>query len=293
MLEHRFGHYCQNGKVTFSAWAPRCKTLDLELKHESSVHAMQREENGWYRLTLENLGHGDCYRFRLNGEHSRPDPAAQWFESSVHDWNRVVDHDRFEWKIQDWQGVSRRDLVIYELHISTFTPEGTFLSSIERIDELVELGVTAIELLPLAQCPGRWNWGYDGVGIYAPQNTYGSPKDLKTFIDSCHSKGIAVILDVVFNHLGPEGNYLAEFAPFFTKKRKTPWGDSLNFDAKHSQYVRSFMAQCAVDWIKNYRLDGLRVEPYTSCTTTATFPFRWKSPKPSMNLRQRSIEKST
>ncbi|WP_075082051.1 alpha-amylase family glycosyl hydrolase [Mariniblastus fucicola] len=259
-MQHQFGHRFENGKVTFRVWAPKCKTLDLETKKEPTFRSMQRDEDGWFEITVDDVQHADAYRFCIDGERSRPDPAAHAFESSVHDWNLAVDHAQFDWRSNDWKGIEKRDLIIYELHIGTFTKEGTFLSAIERVDELVELGITAIEILPVAQCPGRWNWGYDGVGIYATQNTYGSPDDFKTFVDACHQKGVAVILDVVFNHLGPEGNYLSEFAPFFTKKRKTPWGDALNFDGKHSQPVREFMAQCGVHWIENYRLDGLRVD---------------------------------
>ena len=259
-MQKRFGHRFDDGKVTFEVWAPKCKTLNLELKQPARSIPMQNGDDGWYQLQVDGLEHGDAYRFQIDGQHSRPDPAGHWFESSVHGWNRVVDHQRYPWKVNDWKGISKTDLLVYELHIGTFTPQGTFLSAIERIDELVNLGITAIEVLPLAQCPGRWNWGYDGVGIYAVQNTYGSPDDFKTFVDACHARGMAVIVDVVFNHLGPEGNYLAEFAPFFNKKRKTPWGDGLNFDSADCQNVRAFMAQCAVDWIKNYRLDGLRVD---------------------------------
>ena len=221
---------------------------------------MERSEDGWFSITVDDIAHGDAYRFRINEEKSRPDPAAHWFESSVHQWNRAVDHGDFNWQSTNWKGIAKRDLIIYELHIGTFTEDGTFLSAIERLDELIELGITAIEILPVAQCPGRWNWGYDGVGLFAAQNTYGSPHDLKTFVDACHSKGLAVVLDVVFNHLGPEGNYLSEFAPFFTNKRKTPWGDALNFDGQDCQHVRAFMSQCAVHWIEHYRFDGLRVD---------------------------------
>ncbi len=221
---------------------------------------MERSEDGWFSITVDDIAHGDAYRFRINEEKSRPDPAAHWFESSVHQWNRAVDHGDFHWQSTNWKGIAKRDLIIYELHIGTFTEDGTFLSAIERLDELIELGITAIEILPVAQCPGRWNWGYDGVGLFAAQNTYGSPHDLKTFVDACHSKGLAVVLDVVFNHLGPEGNYLSEFAPFFTNKRKTPWGDALNFDGQDCQHVRAFMSQCAVHWIEHYRFDGLRVD---------------------------------
>jgi malto-oligosyltrehalose trehalohydrolase len=259
-MQHQHGHRFENGKVTFRVWAPKCKTLELETKTEPAFRTMERGEDGWFSITVDDVADQDLYRFRIDSEKSRPDPAAHAFESSVHGWNRAVDHDRFDWQSADWKGIAKRDMIVYELHIGTFTEQGTFRTAIERIDELVELGITAIEILPVAQCPGRWNWGYDGVGIFAAQNTYGSPDDLKTFIDACHSKGLAVILDVVFNHLGPEGNYLSEFAPFFTKKRKTPWGDALNFDGQDSQHVREFMSQCAVHWIKHYRFDGLRVD---------------------------------
>lgn len=221
---------------------------------------MDRGEDGWFEIAAENIKHGDAYRFRIDGEKSRPDPAAHSFEASVHEWNLAIDHGSYQWQTADWKGVAKRDLIIYELHIGTFTETGTFLSATERIDELIELGINAIEVLPVAQCPGRWNWGYDGVGIFAAQNTYGTVDEFKTFIDTCHQKGVAVILDVVFNHLGPEGNYLSEYAPYFTKKRKTPWGDSLNFDDTDCEHVRSFMSQCAVYWIENYNLDGLRVD---------------------------------
>ena len=224
------------------------------------LRSMDRGDDGWFSISAEDIEHGDAYRFRIDSNNSRPDPAAHAFESSVHEWNLAIDHDKFSWKCQNWKGIPKGDLIVYELHIGTFTQQGTFLAAIDRVDELVELGITAIEILPVAQCPGRWNWGYDGVGIFAAQNTYGSPDDFKTFIDACHQKGVAVILDVVFNHLGPEGNYLSEFAPYFTKKRKTPWGDALNFDDKNSEHVRSFMSQCAVHWIENYQLDGLRVD---------------------------------
>ena len=271
-MEHQFGHRFENGNATFQMWAPKCKTLELETRDDGKFRQMNRGDDGWFSITEEDIKHGDAYRFRIDGEKSRPDPAGHWFESSVHEWNRAVDHSSFQWNADNWKGVPKRDLIVYELHIGTFTEQGNFLSTIDRVDELVELGVTAIEILPVAQCPGRWNWGYDGVGIFAAQNTYGSPDDFKTFIDACHQRGVAVILDVVFNHLGPEGNYLSEFAPFFTKKRKTPWGDALNFDGKDCQHVRAFMAQCGVHWIENYRLDGLRVDAVHFMFDDSDFP---------------------
>ena len=259
-MHHQHGHHFENGNVTFRVWAPKCKAVELETKKDPALRPMQRGDDSWFTINVDDLENGDAYRFRIDGEKSRPDPAAHAFESSVHEWNRAIDHDAFEWNANDWKGIPKRDLIIYELHIGTFTEGGTFLSAIDRVDELIELGINAIEVLPVAQCPGRWNWGYDGVGIFAVQNTYGTTDDFKTFIDACHQKGVAVILDVVFNHLGPEGNYLSEFAPYFTKKRKTPWGDALNFDDKQCQHVRAFMSQCAVHWIENYQLDGLRVD---------------------------------
>lgn len=259
-LKPRSGHEFHDGNVTFRVWAPECKNVELETKTSIPFREMQRDADGYFSITVNDVAHGDRYRFRLGGETSQPDPAGHQFESSVHGWNQAVDHDRFSWQEQTWHGIPKRDLIVYELHIGTLTKAGTFDAAIAKIPELVRLGVTAIELLPLAQCPGRWNWGYDGVGLYAVQNTYGSPDDFKRFVDACHQHGIAVILDVVFNHLGPEGNYLAEFGPFFTKRHSTPWGDALNFDGRHSQHVRQFIIDCATHWVENYRLDGLRLD---------------------------------
>ncbi len=262
-MKQTCGHFFHDDhKATFRVWAPKCKTIELATRNNDTEHflAMQGDDTGFFQVTTENIRHGDAYRFRLDGSDLRPDPAAHAFESSVHQWNVAVDHRRYPWKCDPWAGVAKRDLVIYEMHIGTFTQKGTFESAQERLGELVELGINAIEILPLAQCPGKWNWGYDGVGLFAVQNTYGSPEDFKGFVDHCHGLGIAVILDVVFNHLGPEGNYLSNFCPFFTNKRKTPWGDAINFDGKDNRYVREFMADCAVHWIGNYHLDGLRFD---------------------------------
>ena len=256
-----FGHYFADKLVTFKVWAPKCKTVELELRNsQPNFQKMTRSDDGFHEITVDDVKHGDPYRLRIDGKASLPDPAGHAFENNVHGWNLAVDQNSWEWRCDQWQGIPKRDLVIYELHIGTFTQQGTFASAKARIGELKDLGVNAIELLPLAQCPGKWNWGYDGVGIWAVQNTYGTPDQFKDFVDHCHELGIAVILDVVFNHLGPEGNYLSQFGPFFTRKRKTPWGDALNFDGNKSEFVRDFMAQCAVHWIRNYRLDGLRMD---------------------------------
>ena len=179
--------------------------------------------------------------------------------AGVHGASQVIDH-AFDWTDQDWQGVPQEDLIIYELHIGSFTESGTFLAAIERLDELVELGVTAIELMPLATAAGRWNWGYDGVNLFAPSPNYGSPDDLRRLINAAHHKGLAVILDVVYNHLGPEGNYLADFGPYFSKRHTTPWGAAPNFDDQGSEQLRRFFVANAIGWLDEYHFDGLRVD---------------------------------
>ena len=172
----------------------------------------------------------------------------------------MVDQDLYRWQDESWQGVAKDDLVIYELHIGAFTQAGTWLGAMERLPELIDLGVTAVEILPIAQTPGRWNWGYDGVGLFAAENVYGTPGELKQFVDACHQHGLAVILDVVYNHLGPEGNYLSEFGPYFTKKHHTPWGSAWNFDDVDNHHVRKMMLQNVAMWIEDYHFDGLRLD---------------------------------
>ncbi len=246
----------------FSVWAKSRKRMKLELKQAGNVtlHPMQRDDDGFFSVTVDGVKHGDDYRFVLNRSTQRPDPAAHYYTQDVHGWCKVIDHDQYQWRQSNWKGLEKKDLVLYELHIGTFTEKGTFLSTIERLDELVELGVSAIELLPVAQCPGRWNWGYDGVGLFSVANNYGTPDHLKQLVDACHERGLAIILDVVYNHLGPEGNYVSEFGPYFTAKHHTPWGSAWNFDDVDNQYVRQFMTENVRLWIQEYRFDGLRLD---------------------------------
>lgn len=246
----------------FSVWAKSRKRMKLELRQNGKVsqHKMLRDDDGFFTVTVDNVRHGDDYRFMLNRTTSRPDPAAHFYSHDVHRWCKVIDHAQYDWKQSGWKGLEKKDLIIYELHIGTFTERGTFLSTIERLDELVELGVTAIELLPVAQCPGRWNWGYDGVGLFSVTNNYGTPDHLKQLIDACHEKGLAILLDVVYNHLGPEGNYLSEFAPYFTARHHTPWGSAWNFDDVDNRFVRNFILENVRLWIEDYRFDGLRLD---------------------------------
>jgi len=246
----------------FSVWAKSRNRMKLELRKSGQItqHKMERDDDGFFSVTIDDVNHGDDYRFVLNRNTQRPDPAAHFYSHDVHGWCKVINHDQYTWQQPDWQGLEKNDLVIYELHIGTFTQRGTFLSTIERLDELVELGITAIELLPISQCPGRWNWGYDGVGLFSVANNYGTPDHLKQLIDACHEKGLAVILDVVYNHLGPEGNYLSEFSPYFTAKHHTPWGSAWNFDDIDNRFVRQFMQESVRLWIQEYRFDGLRLD---------------------------------
>ncbi len=195
---------------------------------------MRPEGDGYFAHAEEGVREGQRYAYRLDGGPERPDPCSRWQPDGVHRPSAVVFPDRFLWTDSDWRGVSRADLAFYELHVGTFTPAGTFDAVIPRLSELRDLGVTAIEIMPVAQFPGTRNWGYDGVHLFAPQNTYGGPDGLRRLVDACHAHGLAVILDVVYNHLGPEGNYAGEFGPYYTDRYRTPWGAALNYDGPGS-----------------------------------------------------------
>ena len=264
--EHFFGpRKITPGIWQFNVWAPKPKELTLLLKRGNDVvkFPMENSADGFFTVTVGDdvaINHGDQYCFCIDGKANRPDVAARYYVDDVHGWCSVVDQDQHSWNDDDWQGVAKDDLVIYELHIGTFTQAGNWLGAIERLPELVALGVTAVEILPIAQTPGRWNWGYDGVGLFAAENAYGTPGELKQFVDACHQHGLAAILDVVYNHLGPEGNYLSEFGPYFTNKHHTPWGSAWNFDDVDNQYVRNMMLHNAAMWIEDYHFDGLRLD---------------------------------
>lgn len=249
--------------TSFRVWAPKSNTVHLHVETDQGPirQEMTREENGYHAAIVEQVEPGDQYGYELDRGSVRPDPVSFYQPDGVHHRSMIIDHRTFPWQDDDWRGVSKRDLVIYELHVGTFTEAGTFAGVIERLDYLRELGITAIELMPVAQTPGRWNWGYDGVNLYAPRNTYGTPDDFKTLVDAAHAAGIAVLLDVVYNHLGPEGNYLAEFAPYFSEKHTTPWGPAFNFDDPRSgRPVREYIIQNSLYWLREYHLDGLRLD---------------------------------
>ncbi|KEO71962.1 malto-oligosyltrehalose trehalohydrolase [Anditalea andensis] len=244
----------------FTLWSPHADNVQVIIKGEEAARTMERDAYGyWHSNDGNGVTAGSKYKFLLNGEHKLPDPASMSQPDGVHEWSEVVDHD-FDWTDENWQPAPLSDLIIYELHVGTFTEKGTFEAIIDRIDHLQALGINAIEIMPIAQFPGSRNWGYDGVYPFAAQNSYGGVSKLKMLVDKFHQAGIAVILDVVYNHMGPEGNYLSLFGPYFTEKYNTPWGAALNFDDSYSDHIRNFFLQNALMWLKEFHIDGLRLD---------------------------------
>ncbi len=265
------------GRRTFTVWAPHRDRVELELVGDQAVSGRVEEKTliemqpvdeqvdqeirvGYWQLALPDVQPGARYFFRLDGTVTRPDPASNFQPEGVHGPSEVIDHRQFDWKDDNWQSIGLEEMIIYELHAGTFTPEGTFSSAIERLDYLKGLGVNAIEIMPVAQFPGSRNWGYDGAYPYAVQNSYGGPDGLKELVNACHQNGMAVVLDVVYNHLGPEGNYLRDFGPYFTDKYKTPWGEAINFDGAYSNQVRDYFIENALYWLRDYHIDALRLD---------------------------------
>jgi len=247
--------------TTFTVWAPQASQVELALKSSDAKKIpLQREAFGYWTALAEDAGPGTRYMFTLDKEKDRPDPASQFQPDGPHGASAVVDHTSFNWTDQQWQGLPLEQLIIYELHVGTFSEEGTFEGVIKHLPELKDLGITAIEIMPIAQFPGGRNWGYDGVFPFAAQNTYGGPEGLRKLVDACHAQGLSVVLDVVYNHMGPEGNYLNDYGNYFTHRYNTPWGDALNFDDAHSDHVRNFFLQNALMWLRDFHVDALRLD---------------------------------
>lgn len=234
---------------------------------------MQSEPGGWWIAALESTGPGSDYGFVLDGDGPFPDPRSACQPNGVHGLSRLVDHAAFHWTDSDFQPAPLSAAVLYELHVGTFTSVGTFAAAIEKLDHLVRLGVTHVELMPVAEFPGNRGWGYDGVDLFAPHHAYGGPEGLKRLVDACHARGLAVLLDVVYNHLGPSGNYLGKFAPYFTRRHSTPWGEAVNFDGPHSDEVRRYFCDNARMWLCDYHFDGLRLDAVDAILDTNAFPF--------------------
>jgi len=243
----------------FRVWAPNLARLNVRLLGTNRIVPMQETERGYHEAKVEGVKPGDLYLYQLKPHTERADPASRFQPDGVHGPSQVVD-GKFRWDDKGWSGLPLKDYIIYELHVGTFTPTGSFAAVIAYLEYLIQLGVTAIELMPVAQFPGGRNWGYDGVFPFAVQNSYGGPPGLKQLVNVCHQRGLAVILDVVYNHLGPEGNYLADFGPYFTDRYKTPWGPAVNFDGPFSDEVRTYFIQNALYWLTEFHIDALRVD---------------------------------
>lgn len=254
--------------VHFRVWAPERKQMELVVKNENESdkdlksYDLISGEDGYFSLLVEDLREGTLYGFRIDGkDYIYPDPASRFQPEGVHSFSRVIDPKKFKWTDHHWKGVERRGQVVYEMHIGTFTQEGTFEAAIKEFKELKELGITVLEIMPVAEFPGRFGWGYDGVDMFAPMHLYGNPDDLRQFVNEAHNAGLGVILDVVYNHLGPDGNYLKAFSEdYFTSKYENEWGEAINFDGKHSRGPRDFFTANAHYWIDEFHMDGLRLD---------------------------------
>ncbi len=250
-----------DGTVTFRVWAPGQKTLSIRFagKLDRELVAMECDAQGLFMIRT-SASDGDRYFIQFSDGRCRPDPASRFQPEGVHGPSQLVDAAAFTWHTSTWRGIPQQSMVLYEMHLGTFAKGGTYLSAIERLGELVELGITAVELMPLAETAGSRNWGYDGVNLYAPRSSYGTPEELVRFVDAAHQLGLAVILDVVYNHFGPEGNYLHDFGGYISPNHKTVWGDSPNLDHLGSRTMRDYIVQNAIYWIEQYRFDGLRLD---------------------------------
>ncbi|HEX9508177.1 MAG TPA: alpha-amylase family glycosyl hydrolase, partial [Myxococcales bacterium] len=255
-------NYRGRGRTTFRVWAPKRKTVEVALETRGTLehHALERGNDGYF--AAEHDAHpGTRYRFRLDGGDSFPDPCSRYQSQGPHGPSEIVDPGRFDWSDHQWKGLTPKGQVVYELHVGTYTPEGRYLSLIPHLPALRDLGITAIELMPVHTFPGRFNWGYDGVALFAPCAVYGTPDELRKLVDEGHRVGLGMILDVVYNHLGPDGNYLGQFSDsYFTDRYSTDWGEPINYDGADAGPVRDFFLQNACHWIAEYHFDGLRLD---------------------------------
>ncbi len=251
-----------DGRVRFRLWAPGSEKVSLCIEQGTDELSlpMEAQSQGWFECITDRAGAGTRYQYRVGDEMRVPDPVSRYNPGDVHQASEVIVPQSFTWTDTQWKGRPWEEVVLYELHVGTFSPEGTFKGVQDRLDYFVDLGVTAIELMPVADFPGKRNWGYDGVLLFAPDHSYGRPEDLKSLIQAAHAKGLMVFLDVVYNHFGPEGNYLHLYAPPFFKDEHTPWGVAINYDAAHSRTVRDFYIHNVLYWLDEYRFDGLRLD---------------------------------
>ncbi len=254
MSENSFGPRLSRDGATFRLWAPHAKQVGVVT---GRIHPMQKSSNGWFTADIAGLKAGTRYRFRIDDETDVPDPASAFQPDDVAGFSELIDHAAYRWRARDWRGRPWQETVLSEAHVGTFTPQGSFTAMIDKLDHLAATGITALELMPLADFPGERNWGYDGVLWYAPDSAYGRPEDLKALIDEAHLRGLMVFLDVVYNHFGPEGNYLYRYAKDFFAAVHTPWGNAINYRIPEA---RAFAIENALHWLRDYRFDGLRLD---------------------------------
>jgi maltooligosyltrehalose trehalohydrolase len=266
MNDPRFGPKLTKDGTLFRLWAPAAKRVDVLL---DKPHAMSPGENGWFSAEIPGITAGARYRFRIDNEIDVPDPASAFQPADVFGPGEVIDHAAYPWRATDWRGRPWHEAVILEAHVGTFTPEGTYRAIIDRLDHLVDTGITALELMPLADFAGRRNWGYDGVLWYAPDSVYGRPEDLKALIDAAHQRGLMIMLDVVYNHFGPEGNFLYRYAPNAFTDAQTPWGSAIDYRVPE---VRTFATENALHWLRDYRFDGLRLDAVNTIVEAGEIP---------------------
>lgn len=280
--------YKKENICEFTVWAPFAKNVELVIKDQKKTYPLKENPRGYWQQTFSDIKPGSFYKFRLDQEKVFPDPASRFQPIDVHSWSGVIDPGAFKWSEGNWKGLPISEMIIYELHVGTFSPQGTFEGVLEKLGHLEELGVTTIELMPLSQFPGNRNWGYDGVYPFAVQNSYGGVEELKKLVNACHQRGMAILLDVVYNHMGPEGNYLREFGPYFTEKYQTPWGSALNFDDEYSDEVRNFFIRNALMWLEDFHFDGLRLDAIHEIIDRSAFHFLKE-----LNLAVDTLEEKT
>jgi maltooligosyltrehalose trehalohydrolase len=288
------------GSCEFCVWAPYARSLNVRLFDADRTIELEPSGGGYYRSVIEDVDPGADYIFRLDNIKERPDPASRYQPRGVFGPSRVFNPSGLVWQDQEWHGLKLKDYVLYELHVGTYTPSGTFDELCESIADLKSLGITAVELMPLAQFPGSRNWGYDGAFPFAVQNSYGGPEGLQHFVNACHCEGLAVVLDVVYNHFGPEGNFLGDFGPYFTDRYKTPWGQAVNFDGPHSDDVVRFFMENALYWLDNFHIDALRLDaihgifdhnarPFLSLLSAAVAEFANRAHRPAYLIAESDL----
>lgn len=256
----RFGAEPRNGGTRFKIWAPKCKSMRLRIKGRRALLDMDAVGDGWHRLDVDGVTAGALYKYVLPDDTDIPDPASRHQPDDIHGFSEVIEPRSYAWTDLTWKGRPWEEAIVYELHVGTFTQDGTFAAATAKLDHLAALGVTAVQLMPIGEFYGKFNWGYDGAMWFAPDSSYGRPEDLKAFIDAAHRRSLMVFLDVVYNHFGPHGNYLPSIAPIFTTRHKSPWGEAINYDGRGAAVVRELAIESALYWVTEFNFDGLRFD---------------------------------